>query len=165
MDWDEEFALQDFLKSELEERNCREQRGGQTDGKPREVVDKSAGRLGEEKEEEDGSGGGEERWMVVDTAGEAEAEVRGTSTPLSALLEAAQPGHGEARGGQGELGNSQSMQPSLQLLNEIMHLRENLLSCCFKCHLASVLVFFDHVCLQPAVELNLCLFCSGQKYA
>ncbi|XP_075907853.1 inositol 1,4,5-triphosphate receptor associated 2 isoform X3 [Nelusetta ayraudi] len=102
LDWDEEFALQDFLKSELEERNCREQRGGQTDGKPREVVDKSAGRLGEEKEEEDGGGGGEERWMVVDTAGEAEgeAEVRGTSTPLSALLEAAQPGHGEARGSQ-----------------------------------------------------------------
>lgn len=135
MDWDEEFALQDFLKSELEERNCREQRGGQTDGKPREVVDKSAGRLGEEeKEEEDGSGGGEEKWMVVDTAGEAEgeAEVRGTSTPLSALLEAAQPGHGEARGSQGELGNSQSMQPSLQLLSE------DLLSCCFKCHLTSL---------------------------
>lgn len=146
MDWDEEFALQDFLKSELEERNCREQRGGQTDGKPREVVDKSAGRLGEEKEEEDGSGGGEERWMVVDTAGEAEgeAEVRGTSTPLSALLEAAQPGHGEARGSQGELGNSQSMQPSPQLLSE------NLLSCCFKCHSTSVL-FFDHVCPQPVV--------------
>lgn len=146
MDWYEEFALQDFLKSELEERNCREQRGGQTDGKPREAVDKSAGRLGEEKEEEDGSGvGGEERWMVVDTAeeteGEAEADVRGTSTPLSALPEAAQLGHGEARGGQGELGNSQLTQPSLQLLSEMTILQQKLFRGFNKCHLTGVFFF------------------------
>lgn len=119
MDWDEEFALQDFLKSELEERNCKEQRGGQTDGNHREVVDKSAGSGGEKKEEADGGGGSEERWMVVDTAGEGEAEAEGegeaearaTSTPVSALPGAAQLGHGEARGGQGELGNSQLTPP------------------------------------------------------
>lgn len=117
LDWDEEFALQDFLKSELEERNCREQRGGQTDGNHREVVDKRAGSLGEEKEEKeevDSGGGSEERWMVVDKAGEAEGEgegeTRATSTPVSALPGAAQPGHGEARGGHGELGNSQFTQ-------------------------------------------------------
>lgn len=97
LDWDEEFALQDFLKSELEERNCREQRGGQTDGNHREVADKSAGGLGEEKGV-DGSGGrNEERWMVVDTEGEAEGEARATSTPVAGLPAAAQPsgGHGE----------------------------------------------------------------------
>lgn len=139
MDWDEEFALQDFLKSKLEERNCREQRGGQTDGKPREAVDKSAGRLGEEKEEEDGSGiCSEERWMVVDTAteGEAEDEVRDTSTPLSALPEAAQLGHSGAQGGQGELRNSQLTQPSLQL----QFCSKNLFSG-FKCHLTGVVFF------------------------
>ncbi|TDG96802.1 hypothetical protein EPR50_G00232820 [Perca flavescens] len=76
LDWDEEFALQDFLKNELEERNCREQ-GGRTD-----------------RGEEDG----EEKWTVVDTAGEGEA--RDTSTPLSALSGEAQPGHGAAGGGQ-----------------------------------------------------------------
>lgn len=101
MDWDEEFALQDFLKSELKERNCSEQRGGQTDGNHREVVDKSAGSLREEKEETDGGGGGsEERWMVVDPAGETEGEARTTSTPHST-----QPGSGDARGGEGEWGN------------------------------------------------------------
>lgn len=95
MDWDEEFALQDFLKNELEERNCREQGGQTPDGKPAEAVDKLTGR----GEEEDG----EERWMVVDTAGEG--EVRDTSTPLSALPGEARLGHGEALGGQGEWGN------------------------------------------------------------
>lgn len=115
LDWDEEFALQDFLKSELEERNCREKRGGQTDGNHRKVVDNSTGSLGEEKEEEekaDSGGGSEERWMVVDTAGEAEGEgeARATSTPVSALPGVTQPGNGEARGGQGELGNSQLTQ-------------------------------------------------------
>lgn len=106
LDWDEEFALQDFLKSELEERNCREQRGGQTDGNHREVVDKSAGshrEVEEEKEEKEADGGGsEERWMVVDTAEEAEGEARATSTPVSGLPAVAQPAHGEARGGHGE---------------------------------------------------------------
>lgn len=94
MDWDEEFALQDFLKNELQERNCREQGGQTVDSKLGEVVDKLTGR----GEEEDG----EERWMVVDTAGEG--EVRDTSTPLSALPGEAHPGHGEALGGQGEWG-------------------------------------------------------------
>ncbi|XP_059181531.1 inositol 1,4,5-triphosphate receptor associated 2 isoform X2 [Centropristis striata] len=77
LDWDEEFALQDFLKNELAERNCKEQ-GGRTD----------------RGEEEDG----EERWTVVDTAGEG--EVRDTSTPQSALIGEAQPGHGAAGEGQ-----------------------------------------------------------------
>ncbi|XP_035851762.1 inositol 1,4,5-triphosphate receptor associated 2 isoform X2 [Sander lucioperca] len=77
LDWDEEFALQDFLKNELAERNCREQ-----------------GRRTDRGEEEDG----EEKWTVVDTAGEGEA--RDTSTPLSALSGEAQPGHGAAGGGQ-----------------------------------------------------------------
>lgn len=89
MDWDEEFALQDFLKNELAERNCREL-GGQTGSKPEEAVDK----LTDRGEEEDG----EEKWMVVDTGGEG--EVRDTSTPLSALSAEAQPGHGAAGGGE-----------------------------------------------------------------
>lgn len=91
MDWDEEFALQDFLKNELAERNCREQ-GGRTDIRPEETADK----LTDRGEEEDG----EEKWTVVDTAGEGEA--RDTSTPLSALSVEAQPGHSAAGGGQGE---------------------------------------------------------------
>ncbi|XP_042366917.1 inositol 1,4,5-triphosphate receptor associated 2 isoform X2 [Plectropomus leopardus] len=77
LDWDEEFALQDFLKNELAERNCREQ-GGRTD-------------RGEEEE-------GEEKWTVVDTAGEG--EVRDTSTPQSAISREAQLGHGAAGEGQ-----------------------------------------------------------------
>ncbi|XP_070709648.1 inositol 1,4,5-triphosphate receptor associated 2 [Pempheris klunzingeri] len=85
LDWEEEFALQDFLKNELAERNCREQ-GGRTDGRPQAAVDNLKDR-GEE----------EERWTVVDTAGEG--EVRDTSTPLSALSGEAQPGHTAA--GQG----------------------------------------------------------------
>ncbi|KAG7215933.1 hypothetical protein INR49_031529 [Caranx melampygus] len=89
LDWDEEFALQDFLKNELAERNCRVQ-DGQTNSRPEDTVDK----LTDRGEEEDG----EERWMVVDTAGEG--EVRDTSTPLSALS-------GEAQAGQGPVGESQ----------------------------------------------------------
>ncbi|XP_034078971.1 lymphoid-restricted membrane protein isoform X6 [Gymnodraco acuticeps] len=73
LDWDEEFALQDFLKNELAERNCKEQ-GGRT----------------ERGEEEDG----EERWTVVDTAGEG--EVRETSTPVSALSGRTLPRNGAA---------------------------------------------------------------------
>ncbi|XP_011611803.2 inositol 1,4,5-triphosphate receptor associated 2 isoform X1 [Takifugu rubripes] len=80
LDWDEEFALQDFLKRELVERNCKEP-GGNQDAS-RETADK----LPERGEEEDG----EEKWMVVETAGEG--EVRDTSTPLSARPEEAQPG-------------------------------------------------------------------------
>lgn len=88
MDWDEEFALQDFLKNELAERNCREQ-GGRTD----------------RGEEEDG----EEKWTVVDTAGEGVE--RDTSTPLQALSREAQPGHGAAAEGQGEWGRRWAQQP------------------------------------------------------
>ncbi|KAI4803065.1 hypothetical protein KUCAC02_006623 [Chaenocephalus aceratus] len=73
LDWDEEFALQDFLKNELAERNCKEQ-GGRT----------------ERGEKEDA----EERWTVVDTAGEG--EVRDTSTPVSALSGRTLPRNGAA---------------------------------------------------------------------
>ncbi|XP_026183102.1 inositol 1,4,5-triphosphate receptor associated 2 [Mastacembelus armatus] len=83
LDWDEEFALQDFLKNELAERNCRLQ-GGRTEIRPGGITDKLTDR-GEEEE-------GEERWMVVDTGGEG--EVRDTSTPLPALSGEAQPGQG-----------------------------------------------------------------------
>ncbi len=93
MDWDEEFVLQDFLKNELAERNCREQ-SGRTDRRPDETADKLTNR----GEEEDG----EEKWTVVDTAGEG--EVRDTSTPLSALSGEAQPGQSAAGVGQGEWG-------------------------------------------------------------
>ncbi|XP_070784987.1 inositol 1,4,5-triphosphate receptor associated 2 [Enoplosus armatus] len=89
LDWDEEFALQDFLKNELAERNCRDQ-GGQTDTRPEETADK----VTERGEEEDG----EEKWTVVDTAGEG--EVRDTSTPLSALSGEVQRGTGTAGEGQ-----------------------------------------------------------------
>ncbi|XP_071358081.1 inositol 1,4,5-triphosphate receptor associated 2 isoform X2 [Trachinotus anak] len=89
LDWDEEFALQDFLKNELAERNCRVQ-DGQTESRPEDTVDK----LTDKGEEEDT----EERWMVVDTAGEG--EVRDTSTPLSALS-------GETQAGQGTVEKNQ----------------------------------------------------------
>lgn len=85
MDWDEEFALQDFLKRELVERNCKEQAGNQ-DASPKEAADKLTDRA------EDG----EEKWMVVERAGEE--EVRGTSTPLSAHPEEAQAGLAEGLG-------------------------------------------------------------------
>lgn len=84
LDWDEEFALQDFLKRELVERNCKEPGGDQDASR------ETAERGGEEED-------GEEKWMVVETAGEG--EVRDTSTPLSARPEEAQPG---LAGGEGE---------------------------------------------------------------
>lgn len=90
MDWDEEFALQDFLKNELAERNCREQ-GGRTDSRPEETD-----KLTDRGEEEDG----EEKWTVVDTAGEG--EVRDTSTPLSALSGEVQREHGATGEGKGK---------------------------------------------------------------
>ncbi|KAF0029553.1 hypothetical protein F2P81_018658 [Scophthalmus maximus] len=43
LDWDEEFALQDFLKNELAERNCRVQ-DGRTDSMPEDTVDKLTNR-------------------------------------------------------------------------------------------------------------------------
>uniref|UniRef100_A0A1A8GW51 Lymphoid-restricted membrane protein n=3 Tax=Nothobranchius korthausae TaxID=1143690 RepID=A0A1A8GW51_9TELE len=70
LDWEEEIALQDFLKNEVE-RNCRAQEG-QRDCKSEEKSHTVTA-----KGEEDGK-----KWTVVDTAGE---EVRDTSTPLSAV--------------------------------------------------------------------------------
>lgn len=90
MDWDEEFALQDFLKRELVERNCKEE-GGNQDASPKEAADKLTDRA-----EEDG----EEKWMVVEKA--VEEEVRDTSTPVSAHPEEAQAGLTEAHGECGE---------------------------------------------------------------
>ncbi|XP_067346488.1 inositol 1,4,5-triphosphate receptor associated 2 isoform X3 [Channa argus] len=78
LDWDEEFALQDFLKNELVERNCRVQ-DGQTGSRPEETADK----LTDRGEEED-----REKWTVVNRA--EEGEVRDTSTPLSILSGEAQ---------------------------------------------------------------------------
>ncbi|XP_069012717.1 inositol 1,4,5-triphosphate receptor associated 2 isoform X3 [Embiotoca jacksoni] len=89
LDWDEEFALQDFLKNELAERNCQPQ-DGRTDSMPEETADKLPARGDEED--------GEERWTVVDTAGEG--EVRYTSTPLVPPTEEAQPGQATEEGGQ-----------------------------------------------------------------
>lgn len=94
MDWDEEFALQDFLKNEIAERNCRVQ-DGQKESRPEETVDK----LTEKGEEEDG----EEKWTVVDRAGEG--DVRDTSTPLSTLSGEAQAGQGALEEDQGEWGH------------------------------------------------------------
>ncbi|XP_038594575.1 inositol 1,4,5-triphosphate receptor associated 2 isoform X4 [Micropterus salmoides] len=101
LDWDEEFALQDFLKNELVERNCREQ-CRQTDRKPEETADK----LTDRGEEEDG----EEKWMVIDTAGEG--EVRDTSTPLSALSGEVQRGHGATEEGE-DLGTCTESEPEV----------------------------------------------------
>ncbi|TKS90999.1 Lymphoid-restricted membrane protein [Collichthys lucidus] len=108
LDWDEEFALQDFLKNELAER--REQ-SGRTDSRHELTADK----LTDRGEEEDG----EEKWTVVDTAGEG--EVRDTSTPLSALSGEAQPEHNTAVGGQDaealETAESHSCGPAQNLSN------------------------------------------------
>lgn len=114
MDWDEEFALQDFLKNELVERNCREQ-CRQTDRKPEETADK----LTDRGEEEDG----EEKWMVIDTAGEG--EVRDTSTPLSALSGEVQRGHGATEEGEGEWvhqGGHNYHQPTSQHISTVKQL-------------------------------------------
>ncbi|KAM7366969.1 hypothetical protein PAMP_014899 [Pampus punctatissimus] len=89
LDLDEEMALQDFLKKEQAEGNCHAQ-DGRTDRKPEEREDKVTDRGEEENREE--------KWMVVDTAGEG--EVRDTSTPLSTMSGESQPGQGAVRGGQ-----------------------------------------------------------------
>ncbi|CAI5635670.1 unnamed protein product [Oreochromis niloticus] len=86
LDWDEEFAIQDFLKNELAERNCQVH-DGQTEDRLEETGDKITDR----GEEEDA----EERWTVVDSGGEG--DVRDTSTPLSVVTV-------EARSGQGTVG-------------------------------------------------------------
>ncbi|CAN9508301.1 unnamed protein product [Ophioblennius macclurei] len=75
LDWDEEFALQDFLKNELAERNCQAQDGHRDGGRPEESADKRG-------DEDDG----EERWTVVDGG-----EVRDTSTPLTAVPDEVKP--------------------------------------------------------------------------
>ncbi|XP_041834060.1 inositol 1,4,5-triphosphate receptor associated 2 isoform X2 [Melanotaenia boesemani] len=89
LDWDEEFALQDFLKSELSERNCWAQNSRRSE-RPEETADKFTDR----GEEEDG----EERWMVVETAGHG--EVRDSSTPLFAVSVEAQTEQDIVDGGQ-----------------------------------------------------------------
>ncbi|XP_054608878.1 inositol 1,4,5-triphosphate receptor associated 2 isoform X3 [Dunckerocampus dactyliophorus] len=74
LEWDEEYALQDFLKSEIPASNCRAQ------GEPKQSkADETVGKVAEQGEEDDG----EEKWMVVDRTGEG--EVRDTSTPVSAV--------------------------------------------------------------------------------
>ncbi|XP_023205946.1 lymphoid-restricted membrane protein-like isoform X1 [Xiphophorus maculatus] len=87
LDWDEEFALQDFLKNELAERNSWLQ-DGKKDCSPEEKPDYSPERV----EEEDG----EKRWMVVDTPGEG--KVRDTSTPLSFICTDVQPAQSTSEG-------------------------------------------------------------------
>lgn len=72
MDWDEEFALQDFLKNELAERNCWV-KDGRRDCSPEEKTNNSTEKFEDE----------EKRWTVVDTPGEGEE--RDTSTPLSSV--------------------------------------------------------------------------------
>lgn len=115
LDWDEEFALQDFLKRELVERNCKE--GGNQDASPKEAADKLADRA------EDG----EEKWMVVEKAGEE--EVRGTSTPLSAHPEEAQAGLGEGQGECGEaLGGISALSIIILLGNIHVHPRNKSLT-------------------------------------
>lgn len=81
MDWDEEFALQVFLKNERPERNCKAQ-DRQKDG-PEEPTDKR-----------------EDSWTVADTAGEG--EVRETSTPLPVHSVDAWPGPSTAAYSPGE---------------------------------------------------------------
>ncbi|KAM9845824.1 inositol 1,4,5-triphosphate receptor associated 2 [Aulostomus maculatus] len=71
LEWEEEFALQDFLKNEIAMRNCRAH-DGRLDCRTEAMIDK----VTEEGEEEDG----EEKWTVVDSAGAGEG--RDTSTPL-----------------------------------------------------------------------------------
>ncbi|XP_030006016.1 inositol 1,4,5-triphosphate receptor associated 2 isoform X3 [Sphaeramia orbicularis] len=86
LDWDEEFALQDFLKNEIAENYCRVKEA-RVNSKSEETADK----LTDRGEEEDG----EEKWMVVDPAGEG--EVKEKSIPL--CTEAA-PGQGTVDKGQ-----------------------------------------------------------------
>ncbi|XP_069376461.1 inositol 1,4,5-triphosphate receptor associated 2 isoform X2 [Paralichthys olivaceus] len=113
LDWDEEFALQDFLKNELAEKNCRMQ-DGQADGRPEDTGAKVMDR-GEEEE-------GEERWMVVDTV--VEGEIRDTSTPLSVLSGETRPGQSAAEESQDTAAgtesepevNSQSLQEEAAVL-------------------------------------------------
>ncbi|XP_053717997.1 inositol 1,4,5-triphosphate receptor associated 2 isoform X2 [Synchiropus splendidus] len=78
LDWDEEFALQDFLKSQVAETNCRERRA---DSRSEDRLDKVTE--------------GEEKWTVVD--GTVDREARDTSTPLSVLTR--DPGESPVRAG------------------------------------------------------------------
>ncbi|KAM4569316.1 inositol 1,4,5-triphosphate receptor associated 2 isoform 2-T2 [Odontesthes bonariensis] len=89
LDWDEDFALQDFLRSDPAERICWAQ-DGRWDGRAAETADRLTDRGGEED--------GEERWTVVETAAGG-GEVRDASTPLSAGAVEAQSGPGAEGGG------------------------------------------------------------------
>lgn len=91
MDWDEEFALQEFLKNEIADRNCRV-KDMQTDSKADKTADKLTG------EEEDV----EEKWTVVDRAGEG--DVRNRSTPLSTHSGELQAEQGTSEEDQGNWG-------------------------------------------------------------
>lgn len=93
MDWDEEFAIQDFLKNEVAERNCQVH-----DGQREERLEETGDKITDRGEEEDA----EERWTVVDSGGEG--DVRDTSTPLSVVTVEAQSGQGTVGEGRGELG-------------------------------------------------------------
>lgn len=93
MDWDEEFAIQDFLKNELAERNCQVH-----DGQREERLEETGDKITDRGEEEDA----EERWTVVDSGGEG--DVRDTSTPLSVVTVEAQSGQGTVGEGRGEWG-------------------------------------------------------------
>ncbi|XP_061770050.1 inositol 1,4,5-triphosphate receptor associated 2 isoform X4 [Nerophis ophidion] len=69
LEWDEEYALQDFLKKEIAVSNCRVQ------DHERESNAEEAPKGAEEDDDA-------EKWMVVDGTGDG--EVRDTSTPVSA---------------------------------------------------------------------------------
>ncbi|XP_072233428.1 inositol 1,4,5-triphosphate receptor associated 2 isoform X2 [Leuresthes tenuis] len=102
LDWDEEFALQDFLKSDPAERIWAQD--GRWDGRAGETADRLTDRGGEE----------EERWTVVDTA--AGGEVRDASTPLSAVDVEAQTGQGAE--GEGPDSTETEQEVSCQPLQE-----------------------------------------------
>ncbi|XP_039891507.1 inositol 1,4,5-triphosphate receptor associated 2 isoform X1 [Simochromis diagramma] len=97
LDWDEEFAIQDFLKNELAERNCQVH-----DGQREERLEETGDKITDRGEEEDA----EERWTVVDSGGEG--DVRDTSTPLSVVTVEAQSGQGTVGEGRGSAACSES---------------------------------------------------------
>lgn len=97
LDWDEEFAIQDFLKNELAERNCQVH-----DGQREKRLEETGDKITDRGEEEDA----EERWTVVDSGGEG--DVRDTSTPLSVVTVEAQSGQGTVGEGRGSAACSES---------------------------------------------------------
>ncbi|XP_063356802.1 inositol 1,4,5-triphosphate receptor associated 2 isoform X5 [Pelmatolapia mariae] len=97
LDWDEEFAIQDFLKNELAERNCQVH-----DGQREDRLEETGDKITDRGEEEDA----EERWTVVDSGGEG--DVRDTSTPLSVVTVEAQSGQGTVGEGRDSAACSES---------------------------------------------------------